>query len=487
MDEAGLDTRQHRQEGSTLSRLAAVAAVLGAIALVAALLFDRTTGNYEIKARFLNAAQLVQGNFVEVGGTKAGQVTGFRITPDGEAEVNLEIDDEYAPLRAGTRAVVRMGSLSSTSNRYVELFLPSEREAGGDIPDGGVIHADRTTTNVELDQLFNTLDAPTRKALRGFYKGNNRLYAGRGEQANRGLLYLNPQLAASSRLFEELRHEEPALERFLVDSSRLVTSLAARRDDLAALVGNLNATTRAIGSEKSALAEAIGRFPGFMRTANTTYVNLRGTLDELDPLVAASKPVARKLRPYLKELRPFTGEARPTVRNLRTVLGRQGADNDLLELNRTYPPLADIAVVTKQRQIDFGTGPKDVGETRGAFAELSEALQKSTPIVAHGRPYTVDLFGWFDDFSHTGGYDALGNFSRQQTYFNAFAVKDNTVDLIPQVDRGAIFRQIARTGQTKRCPGASEEPADDNSNVFSDEQQRELDCRESDRATGPIG
>ena len=37
------------------------------------------------------------------------------------------------------------------------------------------------------------------------------------------------------------------LERFLVDSSQLVTALAERRDDLAGLVGNLNNTTRALG------------------------------------------------------------------------------------------------------------------------------------------------------------------------------------------------------------------------------------------------
>jgi phospholipid/cholesterol/gamma-HCH transport system substrate-binding protein len=276
------------------------------------------------------------------------------------------------------------------------------------------------------------------------------------------------------------------LERFLVDSSRLVTSLAARRDDLAALIGNLNSTTRALGTERAALAEAIGRFPDFMRTANTTYVNLRGTLDELDPFVEASKPVARKLQPYLRELRPFASDARPTVRDLRRVLGRRGEDNDLLELNRTYPPLEDIALRTRERQIDFGTGPRDVGETRGAFPELVDALEVSTPIVAHGRPYTPDLLGWFDDFSHTGAFDALGNFSRVQTYFNAFTATDGVLNLIPPANRGQAFAEIARTGQVKRCPGASEEAADDGSNVFSEEEQRELDCVDDHRATGPI-
>ena len=37
--------------------------------------------------------------------------------------MKLEIDEEYAPLRQGTRALIRPGSLSSVANRYIELFL----------------------------------------------------------------------------------------------------------------------------------------------------------------------------------------------------------------------------------------------------------------------------------------------------------------------------------------------------------------------------
>jgi phospholipid/cholesterol/gamma-HCH transport system substrate-binding protein len=465
----------------------AIAAVLVACALVAFLLFDASGGGYSVKARFISGSQLVKGNHVDIGGTKAGLVKDLRITPDGQAEVTLGIDERYAPLRHGTRAVIRASGLTSVSGRYVQLMLPSEDEAGGDIPEGGVIDADHTTTQVDLDQFFNIFDKPTRKALRRFYKGGSRQYAGRGDEANRGLPYLNPQLAASTRLFEELRHDPPVLERFLVDSSRFVSALAARRDDLASLIANLNSTTRALGDENEALAEAIGRLPDFMRQANTTYVNLRFTLDELDPFVEAYKPVAKRLRPYLAELRPFAREAVPTVRDLSRVIRKQGRSNDVTELNRTYPGLKDIALVERPRKIDFGTGPADVGKRRGAFPELVEALTDSAPVVAHGRPYTVDLFGWFDDFSHTGAYDALGSFSRVQTYFNQFTVSEGLPDrLIPLPERADAFRSIAKLHQVKRCPGASEEPAPDGSNVWSEAEQKELDCVDAHRATGAI-
>ena len=49
---------------------------------------------------------------------------------------------------------------------------------------------DRTTSTVELDQLFNTLDPGTRKNLRDLYAGLNAAYTGQGEHANAGLRYL---------------------------------------------------------------------------------------------------------------------------------------------------------------------------------------------------------------------------------------------------------------------------------------------------------
>ena len=56
----------------------------------------------------------------------------------------------------------------------------------------------------------------------------------------------------------------------------------------------------AIGNQKEALAQSIAGLPDFMRNFNTTAVNLRATLDDLDPLVDASKPVATRLGPVLR-------------------------------------------------------------------------------------------------------------------------------------------------------------------------------------------
>ena len=155
---------------SGIGRIAAVGAVIAAAALVALLLFGDGGGGYKVKARFINAGQLVKGNPVQTGGVPIGSVDGIEIAPNGEAELTLEIDQAHAPLRRGTQAAIRQFSQSGIANRYVDLSMPPN--GSREIPDGATIGSDDTTTQVDLDQLFNTLDDETRANLQKFFKGS---------------------------------------------------------------------------------------------------------------------------------------------------------------------------------------------------------------------------------------------------------------------------------------------------------------------------
>lgn len=439
--------------------MVAVSAVLVAVAAVAVVLFRAGSGDYKVHARFQNASQLVKGDNVQVAGAPIGSVDSIKITDDGQADITMSIsDDRYKPLRDGTQVIVRQASLSGVANRYLDLMLP-----GGNppkIPDGGVIQQRNTETAVDLDQLFNTFDNKTRDSLRRLIRGYGTSYGGRGAETSAGFLYLNPSLAASSRLFEELNRDSPLLRDFVIDSSKLVTTIASRKDHLAGLIDHLATTTTAIGRQKTALADAIHTFPDFMRRANTTFVNLRSTLDDLTGLVDDSKPVAKKLRPFVRALRPLAIDARPTLRDLSALIQRAGKSNDLIELTNSSVGVADIGV---------GPVTRNGKSRQGALPASVDALKASVPELAYARPYAPDLVGWFDDFSHSGVYDALGGGSRAAphvnlpTNINAFipsgALKDAIIPLLNGA--GAIS-----VNQRNRCPGALErntvwKPADD--------------------------
>jgi phospholipid/cholesterol/gamma-HCH transport system substrate-binding protein len=428
----------------------ALAAVVIAATVVAVVLLGSGGGDYTVHARFQNASQLVKGNLVQVAGVAIGKVDDITLSDDGQADVKFTItDDGYSPLRRGTLATVRQASLSGVANRYIDLRLPAGEPA--EIPDGGTITTAATTSAVDLDELFDTLDPKTTNALRGVIRGYATAYGGRGKQANAGWMYLNPSLAASSRLFDELDRDTPMLRRFVDASARLVTDVAERRTDLAGLVDHLATTTGAIGRQKEALSSAIEQLPAFMRRANTTFVNLRATLDDLDVLVNESKPATKRLAPLFRKLRALVRDSRPTIRDLRVLIRKKGRNNDLIELTGKMPRLAQIAK---------STFPHDIA-----------ALQKSLPVISYIRPYAPDLTGWITKFGQSANpYDANGHYARIQPIFNQFQYTDTPTGptLTPLPDELA-GRNGLNARNSLRCPGAATQPAPDGSNPWPDD------------------
>lgn len=444
---------------SSIGRIAAAAAVLGAIVLVAVVLL-MSGSDYEVKAMFQNAGQLVKGDQVEVSGRAVGIVRKISLSPDGQAQITMTIKPDTAPLRQGTLASVRQASLSGIANRYVELTLAPN--GAGKIPNGGVIDAGHTASAVDLDQIFNTLGPTERDAIRSVLRGSGTQFAGRGAQANEGFRYLNPYIASNSALFREVNRNPAELRRFLGQSSRLVTDIASRHTALTSLVNNLAITTGALARRKAALADAISQLPPFMRRANSTFVDLRATLADLTPLVNESKPVAKKLRPFLATLRSTTANAQPTIRDLSAIIRAPGPNNDLIDLTASNIPVERVALEPVRAN----------GRVReGAFPASIKALAGATPELAFARPYAPDLTGWFDDFSHTGLADANGGASRVEIkvnpFFSAQAAATAGTPLKQIVQQAESQFSGAVANQNNRCPGAGERNPGDNSTPFT--------------------
>jgi phospholipid/cholesterol/gamma-HCH transport system substrate-binding protein len=167
--------------------------------------------------------------------------------------------------------------------------------------------------------------------------------------------------------------------------------------------------------------------------------------------------VAKKLRPFMAELRPTARDARPTLADLAEVLRRPGADNDLLELTKLQPALRDATV----KEVDANGKKRE-----GAFQATTKALHDLAPEVGYVRPYAPDAVGWFDDFSHSGIYDALGAASRVGIHASAFALLNGQLSPVPPELRDQAFTAGAALNQRNRCPGSSEHPNPDGSNPY---------------------
>ena len=407
---------------------------------------------------FQTGGQLVPGNQVLVAGQPVGTVDSIDLTDDNQAAIAVTMQQ---PLREGTTALIRATSLSGVANRYISL-TPGPNNAPEIEPDS-TISGDDTTSPVDIDQLFNIFRAREREALQKFIEGNATVYAGKGELANRAYKFLNPALSTSTQLFTELSSDSAALSRFLVSGSQTFHALADRREDLSSLIVTANQTLGAIASRNEDLDRSLAAFPETLRQLNTTQVNLRTTLDDLDPLVQASYPATRHLAPFLRKLALVSNQSTPVFSKLADITHLPGANNDLADTLDELP-------TTKRK------GKK-------ALPAAMQAMDVSIDDLTMLRPYTPDLMAWLSKFGEvTAYYDGNGHYARVQPA-GANVFNYNTATNVATADFGSTTNQfpvqpnppppdppyvITPNSENQRCPGGGSAPAPDNSNPFDD-------------------
>jgi phospholipid/cholesterol/gamma-HCH transport system substrate-binding protein len=432
----------------TIARGAAIGSLLAAIVAVGVLMFGGGGGTtYHV--RLQNASQLVKGNQVQVAGNRVGKITDIKLSDNNQAEVTIQVDDAFAPLHEGTKAIVRVVSLPSVANRNISLE-PGPNNAP-EIPKGGWLETDRTTTAVDLDQLFNTLDTKTRRSLQNVLQGFAAWYVGKGQELHGALRYFGPALETTSQVMRELSADQEVFNKFIVDASRFVTALSERSQDISGFVGNTNTVMNSIGDENVQLSRALQFLPGTLRSANTTFVRLRAALDQLDQLTNVTKPVVPKLQPFFARLNRLIRRSTPTFHDFGQLLNARGSTNDFTDLLKDLPTLAKVASKSSKHSI--------------------EALKKSQKVIEFIRPYAPDFTAWISKFAEaTSYYDANGHYARVQPVFNAFRFEDTGGDgtLVPLSPAERVDAFKNRKNE-RRCPGGAIQSAPDASNPFTDD------------------
>jgi phospholipid/cholesterol/gamma-HCH transport system substrate-binding protein len=428
--------------GTTPARIAVVAALAVAV-IVLAIVFLSNGGGHQYTLVFQNAGQLVPDNQVLIGGSPVGSVESIDLSDDNLAEVHVEVDQQ---LHEGSTAVIRATSLSGVANHYVSISPgPNSNPA---LDDGAELGLSSTTTPVDIDQFFNTFPPPVRKGLANFIKGNASIYSGQGEAANDAYKYFGPALNRTRAFVGELNADQRLFEQFIISSSKLTTAVAGRGEALSSAISNANTAFNAIASQNVALDQTLRRLPPFMRQSNTTFVNLRAALDDLDPLINTAKPATKNLAPFLAELRPVLSKFIPFTRNLKLTVDRPGKGNDLADLLRTVPKVQSLA--------------------SKAFPHSEEAISAFLPDLTEWRTYTPDFYNALGKLGTAAGYyDGNGHYVRASVSAQNF-FKYEAGELKPIARNEQLNAFGSEAGSRKPCPGGATQTASDGSNPFVD-------------------
>jgi phospholipid/cholesterol/gamma-HCH transport system substrate-binding protein len=429
---------------TTPTRIAAIAA-LSAIVIALLIILFSGSGSHEYRLLFQNASQLVSGNQVLIGGQPVGSVESIDLTEDNQAEVKVSVDQQ---LHEGSTAIIRATSLAGVANHYISISpAPNSNPP---LEDGDTISLDSTTTPVDLDQLLNTFPAPVRRSLSEFIQGNAAQFEGRGQEANETFKYFAPGLNRGGAFARELTADQRLFERFIVSSSKLATVIAQRDDELSSAISNASTAFGAIASQNAAFGETLHLLPPVFRQSNTTFVNLRAALDDLEPLIETAKPATKDLAPFLREFRPVISKSVPVFKNLRLTVSRKGFANDASELLAALPAVRQRAAK--------------------AFPHSEDAIEDFQPNLNFARAYTPDIFNGFGKVGLiTGYYDANGHYARTGfAALNLFTYNSGTGELEPISPSQQYDAFGSSAGVKRRCPGGATQSAPDGSNPFTE-------------------
>jgi virulence factor Mce-like protein len=313
---------------------------------------------YRLTAEVPNAASLVPGNEVRVGGVRVGIVEDVVPIQDDNGSVHaglvMKLDKTVDPLPVDSTVVIR--ARSALGLKYLEIDRGTSDEG---YPEGGTIPVSAAKpTPVEFDEFLNTFDTETREGIRANLGEFGNALAGRGPDLNEAIGRLQPLLPRLERVTRNLASNETQLGRFFNALEQSSAAVAPIAETQAQMFVNLDTTLAAFAAiARPYLQETISKTPDTLRTTSETLPTIRPFLNNNRKFINDLAPGARALSrfgpdieaalragvPALRTSYLLNDQLAPTAASLRTLAedpaSREGID-DLTDLGDELTPAA---------------------------------------------------------------------------------------------------------------------------------------------------
>ena len=286
---------------------------------------------YRIKVDFPEAATLVAEADVRLAGVNVGKVKKKTLVKKGaRTQVELEIQTQYAPIPKDTRAILRQKTLLGET--YVEL-APGNPKSGM-LADGGQLPNKQVEPTVELDEIFNAFDKPTREAFQEWVSELAKASKNDGGQnLNDAFGNLEGFAVDGSSVLKKLSIQSVAVRRLVKNTGVVFGAINERQGALRQLVINSNNTFEATASRDQALADTIHVFPTFLDESKATLARLENFSARTRPLVNELKAPADDLGPTVRDLGDLAPDLEGLFRDLNPLI--KASETGVPDLTRT--------------------------------------------------------------------------------------------------------------------------------------------------------
>ena len=317
---------------------------------------------YDVKVLVPDAAELVKGNDVRVGGKRVGAITTIKPvkTASGRfvSELDLKLEKTIEPLRSDSVVTVR--PRSTLGLKYLELRPGT---AGRSLKPGDTLALGQAGRIVELDEVLNAFDAGTRAGIQDLVGRASNGLAGRGSDLNDALSGLNPVLSHLGPVMANLGDRRTALRGAIRGLDAAATAAAPVSAQLGSLADGAAATLGSLDAAQDGLGATLDRAPRTMRDATVD-------LHAMSPVLADAARLAVGLRPGADLLPPATRGLADTAQTGAPVLRRA---------TRLGPDLEDLLRAV-------GALARDPA-TRGSVTRLTKVVASLGPTLRFVNPF----------------------------------------------------------------------------------------------------
>ena len=246
---------------------------------------------YNVKVEVPNAAQLVKGNDVRIGGERVGSVSDIQPVHHANgldtAVISMKLEKRVEPLPKDSTVIIR--PRSALGLKYVEI---TPGKAGAGYAAGSTIPLSQAQPHpVEIDEVLNMFNQPTREGQQKSLQGIGDALTGRGEDLNEAILALRPLFTNLQPVAANLAAPRTQLRRFFPALNRTAGLVAPVGQTQADLFGNLDTTFTALADvARPFIQDTISKGPP--------------TLDTVTAQLPLQRPFIKNLTGFMSELRP---------------------------------------------------------------------------------------------------------------------------------------------------------------------------------------
>jgi phospholipid/cholesterol/gamma-HCH transport system substrate-binding protein len=282
------------------------AACLGGLGLIALNmgLHSPWSNEYALSAEFASANGLVPQAEVRISGVHVGTVTAIADSSDGNTLVRMALQPG-TKLRQDTRAVIRPKTL--LGEKFVEL-VRKQGSSESYLPSGGLIPKAQTGQAVEIDDILNAMDAPTRKAMSESFRQLGIALDGRQLDLGAALPPLDSTMANLRPLARVGESRQKELDRILTNLNTIMQALADEQDQLGHLVDSGDTVMSAIASRDQALAGTVQNGAAVFGSLDTAFTGVtsadRASLQKSPATIAAGRRTLGLTNPQVDQLLP---------------------------------------------------------------------------------------------------------------------------------------------------------------------------------------